>query len=49
VIAFIELQPNESVGEYIDGRGLAVASGVCADVIAGTVDVGISTVVEATP
>ncbi len=49
VIAFIELAPNESVGSYFDGRGLAVASGVCADVIAGTVDLGIFTVTEASP
>lgn len=49
VIAYIELAPNESVGHSYDARGLAVASGVCADVIAGTVDVGIATVTEAAP
>ena len=49
VIAYVELAPNESVGHSFDARGLAVASGVCADVIAGTVDVGIATVVEAAP
>lgn len=49
VVAYIELAPNESVGHSFDARGLAVASGVCADVLAGTVDLSISTVVEAAP
>ena len=49
VIAYIELAPNESVGEIFPNRGLAVASGVCADWVAGTVDVNIDTVIEASP
>lgn len=49
VIAYVELAPNESVGHSYDARGLAAASGVCIDVVAGTVDVGISTVVEGAP
>lgn len=38
VAAFIELNPNESVQMWYGDRGLAIPSGLCADVLAGTVD-----------
>ena len=49
VFAFVELAPNESVQMDFGPRGLAAASGVCADVVAGTVDAGITTVTEGAP
>ena len=47
----VELAPNESRNEPSPGggRGLAVASGVCMDVTAGTVDCWSSSTVEVTP
>lgn len=49
-IARIELAPNET-GDPLkfDGRGLAVASGVCLDITAGTVDCWSASLVEAAP
>ena len=49
VIAYIELGPDQAANMSYSSRGLAVASGVCADVLAGTVDVNIFTVTEAAP
>jgi hypothetical protein len=40
VVDFIELAANESLRVNHGPRGLAIASGLCADVIAGTVDFG---------
>ena len=49
VIAFIELAANGSDQMSYGDRGLAIASGVCADILAGSVSVVIYTVVEAAP
>lgn len=49
VIAYIQLGPDQSVQMNYGPRGLAVASGVCADVTAGTVSVNIHTVIESSP
>jgi hypothetical protein len=46
VIAFIELGANQSFNMWYSDRGLSVPNGVCADVLAGTVDVNILTVEE---
>ena len=48
-IGYIELNANESLQLQYQPRGLVAASGVCADVIAGTVDVATHTIVEAAP
>jgi len=48
-IAYIELNANESLQVQYQPRGLAVASGVCADVLAGTIDVATHTIAEAAP
>ena len=45
----IELAPNETGDPRISERGVAVASGVCMDVTAGTVICNTATVVEAAP
>ena len=49
-VARIELAPNET-GDPLkwDARGLAVASGVCMDITAGTVDCWSASVVETAP
>lgn len=41
--AFIELDANQSANMWYGDRGKAAASGVCVDVVAGTVDVNIDT------
>lgn len=49
-IAYVELDANQAIGGMSYGpRGLAVASGVCADVLAGTIDVNIFRVAEPAP
>jgi len=47
VLEFIELAANTSRSGSYGARGVGVPSGVCADVVAGEVDVDISTAVEA--
>lgn len=49
VIAFIELAADKSEQMYYGDRGLAVASGVCADILTGSVSMVIYTVAEAAP
>jgi len=51
VIGFFELNGDQSIQipDYAGGRGLSVASGICADVITGTVDANAFTVIEANP
>lgn len=49
IIAYVELAASQSSGEWYGDRGLAVASGVCADVQLGTIDINIYTVTEAAP
>ena len=46
VFAYIELAANGSDQQSYGDKGLAAASGVCADVLAGTVDVNIFTTTE---
>ena len=47
--AYIELGPDQSVQMSYASRGLAAASGVCADVLSGAVDINIFTVIESAP
>lgn len=49
VFAFIELSANQSLQQEYGDRGKAAASGVCVDVIAGTVDFVASLATEAAP
>jgi len=46
VFSFIELGANQSVQMWYGDKGLGAASGVCADILAGTVDVNIFTTAE---
>lgn len=48
-IAYVELGPDQSRSDWYGDRGVAVASGVCADVLAGTIDISTRTNVEAAP
>lgn len=47
--AIVELNSNQSIQIQFQPRGLLAASGVCVDRIAGTVDAGSHTTVEAAP
>lgn len=49
VIGYIELGPNQSSTMSYGDRGLAVPSGVCADVLAGSVSVVVHLVTESAP
>ncbi len=48
-IAYIEFDANQSTSMWYGDRGIAAASGVCADVLAGTVDCTSQSRVEAAP
>jgi len=41
VIAFIELTGDQSVNMWYGNEGIRAAAGVCADVLAGTVDINL--------
>lgn len=50
VFAYVELAANQSAGDSCAGsRGCVAASGICMDVLAGTVDCSVATAVEAAP
>lgn len=49
VIAYVELDANQSTSMWYGDRGVAVASGVCADILAGTASLSVMTAVEAAP
>lgn len=48
-VAYIELAANESAQQWFGERGIATASGICADVLGGMLDINIFTVIEASP
>jgi len=48
-IAYVELTGDESLQIQYGDRGLSIASGMCADVLAGTIDINVHTLIEAAP